>query len=43
MQGPGDTPFEGGVYWGELDFPKDTADGFLAPRSAAGTNKNNKI
>lgn len=23
MQGPGDTPFEGGVYWGELDFPKD--------------------
>eukprot|EP00435_Cladocopium_sp_Y103_P073045 s78_g42.t1 len=23
MEGPGDTPFEGGVYWGELDFPKD--------------------
>lgn len=23
MEGPSDSPFEGGSYWGELDFPKD--------------------
>ena len=26
MEGPDNTPFEGGILWGELDMPKDSSD-----------------